>query len=132
MCFRIAFDINPLTGLRWAEFTIDFILLSDFILTFFTAQIFDTMVEENYLRIALTYLKFYFVFDILGTLPGLCISENIDVNHENNRKWTYYLKIFRFLHYGRMNASISSVLAHSKRYWISNRLYIENFFKLFK
>jgi hypothetical protein len=56
----------------------------------------------------------------MATFPGACVSENIydDNEHINARKWTYYFKILRFLHYGRMNESITEILALFKKYWI--------------
>jgi hypothetical protein len=105
----------------------------DIIISFFTAIVIDTTVERDYKKIAFVYIKSYFFLDVIATLPGLCISENIEGGlGENYRKWTYYLKIIRYIHHHRINTSISDILKASKKYWVRNTIYIENAFSLFK
>ena len=87
--------------IRWAEFVIDIFLAVDMILNFFTADIIDVDYEKSLSKIAITYLKSYFITDCISCLPGLIIAENIEGIHDK-RRWVYYFKVVRYLQISRL------------------------------
>lgn len=105
--FTLAFD-TPLTQAtildrtRMWEFLFDVAFAIHILLTFFTAYQQD--IEWIYSRKLITkaYLKSFFVFDVVATLPGLVTFES----------WlTYIFKIARFVHFRRLLRQINDSLS---------------------
>jgi len=75
-------------NLKTIEFIIDAIYVVEIILNFFKKTIGNTTTYD----IVKSYLKFYFIFDLLSIVP-LFGGENIDL---------YFFKLFRFVHLYRL------------------------------
>ena len=52
-----------------------------------------TRAHKELPQIAYNYLSFYFIFDVIATVPGLFTSEGLE--------W-YFLKVFRMIHVDRL------------------------------
>lgn len=86
---RIAFDIKPLTRLRWIEISLDIIMIIDISLKFFTATYIDRHLVKDKREIAFNYIfKGRFFIELFQCLPGLITLEQID--------FIYYFKVTRF------------------------------------
>jgi hypothetical protein len=74
--YRLAFSLEESKATKTISYVIDFSFLIDIILTFFTAYFDEPNFTEvdNYKDIAISYLKGWFIFDVLSIFPfELCI-----------------------------------------------------------
>jgi hypothetical protein len=74
--YRLAFSLEESKATKTISYVIDFSFLIDIILTFFTAYYDEPNFTEvdNYKDIAISYLKGWFIFDVLSIFPfELCI-----------------------------------------------------------
>ena len=78
-----------LDAVQWVELVFDFIMLMDIILAFFTAYYSDVELVRSMRGIALHYVFGYFIFDVIGVVPGLVTAEFFFS--------IYFLKCFRYL-----------------------------------
>jgi len=75
--------------MKTIELFIDVVYLIEIVLNFFKYSI----AQHNLYLIATNYVQFYFVFDVLATIPGLWTAESFDY---------YWLKTFKFIHLYRL------------------------------
>jgi len=87
--YTLAFNVDPLDDVQGIELFLDFMMLIDIVLTFFTATIIDVKLETDFRKIAWNYIRFYFIFDVLSCVPGLITWEN--------EKGVYFLKVCKFM-----------------------------------
>ena len=80
---------------------IDVLFLIDIVLTFFKGYFNGEELIIDHKRIALRYLLTFFVFDVASTIPTLVTRQNEAV---------YPTKLFRFIHYYRINRQLDFVL----------------------
>ena len=73
----------------------------DIIVTFFTGYFMGTTLVTSKPKIAIRYLRTFFVFDIISTLPSLFSGQSSSV---------YFLKLFRFVHFRRLFVQIDFLL----------------------
>ena len=74
------------------EIAIDVFILLEMIMRFFLAPVKNSLETPDLLNVARKYLRTMFIFDALGTLPGLFTAERITT--------LYWLKLFRYLRSG--------------------------------
>eukprot|EP00347_Sterkiella_histriomuscorum_P006194 403353701 len=124
--YVIAFDILPLNrqGLRWLEFTLDWIILVNIIAQFFTAQQADSDVVDKLKDIARKYIFSFFIFDILSCLPGIISAERAH--------WPYYFKVLRYIQVWRLFEQMTLLTSKLKIYFLKSQEAFDNFFTLFK
>ena len=79
----------PLSKLRWLELALDIVIIINIVSIFFTAQFNDEDIINNFKKIAKSYLKGYFVLDLLSCLPGFVTTETL--------WWVYYFKLLRYI-----------------------------------
>eukprot|EP00347_Sterkiella_histriomuscorum_P000928 403373987 len=118
--FVIAFLLDPHDYTRWIEFAIDIILTLDIIKQFFTGyNIEDDQVEMRLKIVAWRYFTGDFIFDALGTLPGLVTGESV--------KQIYYFKLVRYAQIKRLFAQLNDLLERIQKVLVHNQA-VENFF----
>jgi hypothetical protein len=96
--YNIAFNL-PLptdTNQRALEWFIDFVFLTDIMVTFVTDNYSSEGIIVDNRYIAMRYLGGFFIPDCLSCLPGLISGERYNGDH-----WVYAFKLFRFSQLGR-------------------------------
>ena len=73
--------------MRVFAFIVDIFFAFDIVCNFYTAYVQDVEVIMSLRKIAMNYMRSYFVFDVLATVPTLVTLE---------RRSLYFLKLFRF------------------------------------
>jgi len=103
-------SINPITGkyetddnipsqrnLKLIENIIDVIYIFEIVLCFFK----KTRAQFNLYLIGMSYIKSYFIFDFIATLP-LCMFQQFEI---------YWLKCFKIIHITRLTLPLEVILS---------------------
>lgn len=86
--FTVTFELEPLAEHKSIELTMDFAIIFDICLNFFTGYLTENGYEESIMEIIKHYVFGYFVIDILGCAPGLVTWEATS--------WLYCFKFLRY------------------------------------
>jgi hypothetical protein len=78
--FKVSF-LNDYEYLEWDLFDhfVDFLLLIDLVLTFFTPYYEEHKLITNKFRIAIRYIKLWFWLDLLSIIPFQLFMENMEI-----------------------------------------------------
>ena len=93
--YQMAFSDTEMNSLTIVEIVIDSLFTLDIIISFFTGYYDDkSSVEPNIRKIALRYLKSWFLFDLIACFPVQLIIEN-SVNYNSLIRVTRFKRLLR-------------------------------------
>jgi hypothetical protein len=122
--YTLAFDTDDiLVGTRLMEFSFDVIFTINIVLNFFTAFQQDIEWKYNLKDIAKSYIKSFFVMDLLATIPGLVTFEDPDY---------YWVKAIRYIRFFGLLKHINDILQKIFNKMGLNKQLIERIFYFFK